>query len=314
MRQKDQILAQPLKEKLSLFEQQKYLLSGIEACENREAFLRQLIESIRRVNYISTIRTRDLSLLRANPSSDLFDPLKAAVLHKNQGQIDEAFWLVFLSVHFGKHRRTKWQLVRDIYGQLGSTNTWDWDTTNSSPERFCQWLKNNYEVLRGGDGVARHFGNHRKYESLNPTSHRWTGKVIESYIKWINPPRTHQMVIKEAQEKMDNNPRKTFDFLYKSMDMVLSFGRTARFDYLTMLGKLGLTSIEPGSTYMQGATGPLKGARLLFGDNVTRKLKPFELDLWLVELEAYLNVGMQVLEDALCNWQKSPKRFKRFRG
>jgi len=27
-----------------------------------------------------------------------------------------------------------------------------------------------------------------------------------------------------------------------------------------------------------------------------------------------LNVGMQVLEDSLCNWQKSPRQFVHFRG
>jgi hypothetical protein len=68
---------------------------------------------------------------------------------------------------------------------------------------------------------------------------------------------------------------------------------------------------------MQGATGPLSGARLLFGGKITAKLGWSDLDAWLVELEADLDVGihgMQVLEDALCNWQKSPKRFKPFRG
>jgi hypothetical protein len=34
----------------------------------------------------------------------------------------------------------------------------------------------------------------------------------------------------------------------------------------------------------------------------------------LIELDADLKVGMQVLEDALCNWQKSPAHFERFRG
>jgi len=53
------------------------------------------------------------------------------------------------------------------------------------------------------------------------------------------------------------------------MNDVERFGRTAKFDYLTMVGKLGLAAIEPGSTYMQGATGPLKGARLLFGGRAT---------------------------------------------
>ena len=31
-------------------------------------------------------------------------------------------------------------------------------------------------------------------------------------------------------------------------------------------------------------------------------------------LDADLNVTMKVMEDALCNWQKSPVRFVHFRG
>jgi hypothetical protein len=31
-------------------------------------------------------------------------------------------------------------------------------------------------------------------------------------------------------------------------------------------------------------------------------------------LDPYLNVGKQVLEDSLCNWQKSPERYVYFKG
>lgn len=99
------------------------------------------------------------------------------------------------------------------------------------------------------------------------------------------------------------------------MVAVASFGRTGQFDYLTMLAKLDLAEIEPGSTYMTGATGPLAGAHLLFGTNSVTAT-PRQLDGWLVELEATLGVemGMQILEDSLCNWQKSPAQFVPFRG
>jgi len=105
-----------------------------------------------------------------------------------------------------------------------------------------------------------------------------------------------------------------FDHLYRSMEAVASFGRTARFDYLTMIGKLKLAPIEPGSTYMQGATGPLTGARLLFTGSETGSLSRASADTYVIELEGRLRVGMQVMEDSLCNWQKSPDAFKPFRG
>lgn len=95
------------------------------------------------------------------------------------------------------------------------------------------------------------------------------------------------------------------------MDQVISFGRMAKFDYLTMVGKLGLAEIEPGIPYLSGATGPVAGARLLFGRN---DLSAQKMDARLAELGATLRVGMQVIEDSLCNWQKSPKKFMAFRG
>jgi Alpha-glutamyl/putrescinyl thymine pyrophosphorylase clade 3 len=314
VRPKDRGLAQKLDAGLHSFEKQKHPLPGIQPRVNREALLEQLVESIHRINYISVIRTREISDLRADPSSDLFDALKAAVLRQRQGQLDEAFWLVFMSVHFGKHRRTGWRLARDIYGCLGGSAHWDWARTSPHPERFRKWLAAHQSTLRGGDGIARHFGNHRKYQSLDAWSSKGTGEAVESYVRWVRPYKNHQTLIQNAQNQAGGGPRKTFDYLYRSMREVVSFGRTARFDYLTMVGKLGLASIEPGSTYMQGATGPLKGARLLFGGSTTGALRRLDLDAWLVELDAHLEVGMQVLEDALCNWQKAPENFKGFRG
>jgi hypothetical protein len=98
------------------------------------------------------------------------------------------------------------------------------------------------------------------------------------------------------------------------MSSVRRFGRIAKFDYLTMLGKLGLAPIEPGSAYLGEATGPKRGAQLLFQGSLNAKVPTRDLDTWLNELEEALGVGMQVLEDAICNWQKSPRRFVHFRG
>jgi hypothetical protein len=82
-----------------------------------------------------------------------------------------------------------------------------------------------------------------------------------------------------------------------------------------MLAKLQLAPIKADSGYVVGATGPLRGARLLFGGSVAAtRLRANELDIWLVELAKALDLGMQEMEDALCNWQKAPNRFVRFRG
>jgi Alpha-glutamyl/putrescinyl thymine pyrophosphorylase clade 3 len=98
------------------------------------------------------------------------------------------------------------------------------------------------------------------------------------------------------------------------MSEVKRFGRLAKFEYLTMLGKLGLAPLESPSAYLNGATGPLQGARLLFAGDRHAKLSAKTLDSYLIKLDEHVQVGMQVLEDALCNWQKSPDKFRPFRG
>ena len=287
-------------------------LPGIRTPRKAEVLIEQILESLHRVAYVSRIRDRSLSPNRQDPHCDSFDPLKAAILYQDAGEVDDAFWMVFLFVHFGRNLRTGWRLARDVHGALGA-QPWTWDRVSRDPKRFRQWLASNLMTLQGCDGVARHFGNHRKYQSLDPASDNGTGAAVDTYVAWVGPTRNHRTRIEESLSRCGADPRRTFDDLYRSLRAVRSFGRTARFDYLTMVGKLRLAPIEPGSTYMQGATGPLSGARLLFGDT-RKRLTSAQLDAQLVRLGQHTGLGMQVLEDSLCNWQKSPSRLVRFRG
>ena len=313
MRPKDRELAGTLDARLRSFDSEERSLPGIRAGTNRAAFIEQLLESIRRIKYIALIRNQQLSVARADPTSDRFDPIKAAILSMREGQIDGAFWFVFLSVHFGKHRIDGWRLARDIYGGLGLAEPWDWARTSADPRRFRRWLGENQTRLRS-KGVRRRFGNHRKYQSLDAWKPNGTGAAFESYVDWVGGRHSHEALVHNASNHAQGNPKAAFEYLYRSMVAVASFGRTARFDYLTMLSKLGLAPIEPGSTFMEGATGPYSGAVLLFGGNAGATPSRLVLDDYLQRLGAHLGVGMQVMEDALCNWQKSPSRFKAFRG
>ena len=116
VRPKDVAVAERLNQQLTSFDSEEHPLRGIALKEQRDAFVEQLIESIRRIQYVSVISKRNLSCLRTDPSSTYFDPLKAAILFKRKQHIDEAFWMVFLFVYFGKNQQTGWRLARDIYG------------------------------------------------------------------------------------------------------------------------------------------------------------------------------------------------------
>ena len=269
----------------------------------RSVLVEQIVESLRRIEYAHFIRDHSIDPERTNPASAIFDPIRAAAFRMRRGEVDEAFWLVFLSIHFGKHSKDGWHLARDVYGALGG-KPWNWSRVSNNPESFRRWLAANEKTLKS-DGVSRRFSNHRKYQSLSASSKAGTGATVASYVSWVAPPRTHSELLRDVHKKVGQNPRAVFNHMYQSMDVVVGFGRLAKFDFLTMLGKLGIASIVPGSAYLNGATGPLSGARLLFGGTAHANISAQDLDVRLLELDSRLNVGMQVLEDSLCNWQKS---------
>ncbi len=308
MNKTDAVIAEKLEKALVRHNQDIRKLPGISSVSVRRAFVAQLIESRRRVDYVHRIAARDVSSTRADPSSASFDPLKAALHFHRKGDIEEALWLVFLATHFGKSRQFGWDRVRAIYGCLGQGGTWNWLRTSGDPAGFRQWLHTNRKSIPG------RFGNHRKYESLDGTSTTGTGQVIESYVGWVLKAGGHPNLLSDALSHAKGDPGLTFDLLFKSMSSVARFGRTAKFDYLTMIAKLGFAKIEPHKPYMTSATGPRRGANLLFRGKSTDTESAKHLDGWTYELGKGLKLGMQEMEDALCNWQKSPKEFKPFRG
>ncbi len=271
------------------------------------------MESVRRVEYVRVIRSRPLSPRRMNPNDELFDPLRAAILHHDSGNIDEAFWLVFLFVHFGKHSKAKWRYIRDVYGCLGAQERWSWERVSRHVSAFRAWLHAHEKDIKR-PGVPGGFGNHRKYQSMDAYSKNGTGAAVETYVSWVGPTRNHIGLFCEFYSEAGGNPKVAFELMFRSMSEVASFGRTAKFDYLTMVGKLGLASIAPNAAYIQESTGPKVGARFLFLADRNARVSLVEMETWLQELDEYLGVGMQVLEDALCNWQKSPRTFRPFRG
>jgi hypothetical protein len=291
----------------------RHHLPGGTTAAQRVALVEQFVDSIRRIRFVHRLRTDRINQARCDPADSMFDPLKAAALKYRTGNLDEAFWLVFLATHCGRHLTDHWMLARAIYGRDGVGPVWAWSSISGNPDGFDEWLCGAYLKLRT-DGVSRRFGNHRKYETLRPDSNRGTIAVFRSYIAWVGANRGHSILIREAQRATGGDPKATFDYLYHAMAEVTSFGRTGRFDFLTMVGKLGLADIEPGIPYLVGATGPLAGARLLFGGTRTADLAPQMLDQWVVELGDHLGLGMQAMEDALCNWQKSPDAYLPFRG
>jgi len=303
-------LGQHLATELRNYAAQARLLPGIQDPVCLGCLVKQILDSRRRVEFVKRLATKRHNPAVVDPNSSRFDPLKAAAFRSSQGDRNDAVWMVFLAVHFGKHSQDGWALARHVYGRTGEPGLWDWPSVSANTADFRRWLGVSYAFLR-----QFRFTNHRKYESLDAHSANGTGSVVESFVDWIMTEGSLDNLVRAAHHRFGQNPVEIFDALYEGMGGVRRFGRLAKFDFLTHLGKLGIAPIAPGSAYVRdNATGPLLGLRLLVtGDRhggVTRN----QADAIYVELGQALGLGMQELEDAICNWQKSPAQYRYFRG
>jgi hypothetical protein len=307
MKARDEERARALRESLIRHSQMVRALPGIDDEDALDVLLRQMVDSLHRVHFPALVVAREVSARRADPNdADFFDPLRAAAYYCRLGNIEEASWLVFLFVQFGTSARVGYRYSRDVYGRLGDGGRWDWPAVSNNTAEFVNWLEAHHEQIRNAGGAGS-FGNHRKYESLKPGQ---TGRTIATYVDWVGGE--HSRLFQAALDANDNDERRAFDTLYTSMAAVRRFGRVARFDYLSMIGKLSIARIAPTFTDLTNASGPRLGTQLLYGVGPGTRAK--ELDKWLSELDQDLQVGPQVLEDSICNWQKSPTNYRAFRG
>lgn len=311
MHPKYRAMAIVVEQKLSSFSQNERALPGLSSPAVARSLAMQMADSRRKIDRMESLRNKNLSPERALPGSPLFDPEMAAILSLREGNLDNASWLAFLAVHFGRHLSDGWDLLARVYGMGGPDPQLTWQNFVAEPKAFSDWLG---EALATRNAPLGRFGNHRKYESLNPDAANGTPAVLESYANWVQSHGDHAGLFQAATKSNPSSPRSAFSWLYQSMKQVRRFGRLGKFDFLTTLGKLGIAPVEADQTYMAEATGPRRGARLLFAGNVNASVSARILEALVSDLDKSLDIGMQAIEDSLCNWQKSPAKFVAFRG
>lgn len=285
-----------------------YPLLGLNNRQRKQVFVAQIIDSMRRIEYLRMVSVRANSPNLHTPYSESFQPFGgAAVMHK-AGRSDDAYWLVYLATHFGKHKTDGWNLTEDFYGKFGQGGVWDWATASRDPMAISRWLETIYPHVTSA-GRSRRFGNHRKFETLKPGP-KGTGHAVSTYIEWVREYGSHQALIGDAQKRVGQNPKDVFACLYKGLNKVAKLGRLGKFDLLCNLSNLMIAPIIADRPYITGSTGPADGAKLLFGNGLSIS----DLDSACARLAEHLDVSPQVIEDALCNWQKSPEQYVYFRG
>lgn len=282
-------------------------LPGLFDEEAYTCFLYQLADSIRRISYVTTLSQKNTHLSNAHLKSIYFNPIKEAIALRNSNELDEAIWLIFIAICTGKHKDNGWELCRQIYTGLTTSVYWSWQNASREPISLANWIDANAARLKR----ISPFGNHRKFETFNPSNPNRISRTFESYISWALSYQNHAGMIRElcVSSRGDN-----FESVYHSLSSVRRFGRLARFDFLTMLGKLDLAPLEPSHAYIQGSSGPAEGVRQLLGVQTSVAVPEANRILELLGMFLPYSFIMQVLEDALCNWQKDPTEYKYFPG
>ncbi|PCJ66084.1 MAG: hypothetical protein COA58_08400 [Bacteroidetes bacterium] len=275
--------------------------------EVRKTLNLQFVDSIKRIKIIEVIDKKGVDDTCLKLNSDTFNPIKAIAWYKSIGNYNEAIWLIFLVTHFGKNINTNWNLLVDTYSGARVDSIWNWESTSTELGDFLDWLNLNEGNLK----KVGKFGNHRKYQSISAVCKNGTGDAFTSYINWIGEDRDQLAKLLEVTNSAGNSFER-FDMLYSAIKRnVNSFGRMATFDFCTMLGKFRLLDIEPGHTYLAGATGPVSGLKTLFGN---KTLKELDEDVMVLYRNLNQFYGMQIIEDAICNWQKSTAKYRYFGG
>lgn len=304
IRPQDRIRAAQIEQSLVNCMANGHSLPGISDPTARSVLIAQIIESERRQKYVDHIRINGSDGTNANPHTTGFNPLYATVHHLNLGNFDEACWILYLATHFGKNGKTQWELCRNFYGRLGELPIWSWNEAISNQEALFNWIETNSNTLKSSG-----FGNHRKYESISSPT-KGLRVVLSSYFEVFGGG--HRAAFDLALGGA-NDPNVRFDLLYRLFSRIFRFGRLACFDHVAMVSRLGLEGSTPGSTYLKTATGPKRGAALLLYNNVERRPNIDDAERRLARLGIEIDVDPQVIEDSLCNWQKSPRVFIGFR-
>jgi hypothetical protein len=114
-------------------------LKGLTSQAAVETLAMQMVASLRREDYYRRLQAKPVSANRADPNHPSFDAERAVAFHMQQGNVDEAGWLIFLMTHFARHPVFGWLRLQDLYGRLG-VGIWDWPTVYANPAAFYHWL------------------------------------------------------------------------------------------------------------------------------------------------------------------------------
>ncbi|MCP1301964.1 hypothetical protein NK356_22570 [Chryseobacterium sp. S0630] len=287
-----------LEQKLRSFHQHVYPISIGNNPEELKYFSSLISNEIQEITKVSDTSHQDCSDHR----SISFNPLQFVVHYFQNGEIDNACWLLFLYSYIGKHPKHEWNLLRNIYFNTESNDLWSWEKISHNFEVFQKWFLEKISIIQEKAGL----GEYHKYSELNHSKALIICRDLHEYIHWIKESGNHHIFFQQT----DSLPSDKFQKLYQSMDAKTSFNKLIKFRYLSLLGILNIFPIQPDRPYLNDFILSRRGAQHLFESKNRKKISVEKLNtlLFLLNNHLELNHGIEILQTALSKWGK--ERFK----
>lgn len=274
----------------------KDILNGKIQSDVLNILARQSYDSIRRIEIYKTYKVRAENAF--NEDRTFFDTSNPFVLAQRPDlNIQNKIWVLYLATYFGKSEDSGWELFNRSSFRLNELILLD---------EIFQDREKYFDYLKSFDFFANtKFSNHRKYTKKALIGNKGLLQSMDYILDNIG--------------EFCNDEKFDFHDVYKMAGKIPNFGRLASFDFTSTLVKCGLNVGEPKSMYANHSTGPLFALRLLLkltNSSVSEKAQK-DLSISLVEwFDDHSDIFMvgQVLEDAICNWQKNTKKYILYKG
>jgi hypothetical protein len=293
-----------LEQKIRSFHQNVHPISIGNNAEELKYFVSLITFEAHEIKKVSeTINQHPIDQKFSDPGSTSFDPLQLAVQYFQNGETDNACWLLFLYSYIGKHPNYEWNLLRKMYFNTDHNEVWKWENISTHYEVFQEWFLENIPAIKDKAGL----GEHHKYSELSDSKAIVICRDMQEYILWIREFGNHHTLLSNQAEI---TPTKLFRELYRSMDAKTSFNKLVKFKYLSLLGILSIFPIQPDQPYLNDFILSRRGAQHLFESKNRKKIPVEKLNALLLSLHHYLelNHGLEVLQKVLAKWGK--ERFK----
>ncbi len=258
----------------------------------------QTIDSIRRISIYKKYAEKAKNAEELNlPFYYTSNPFTLS--QRSSLNIGSKVWYIYLATYFGKSNKSKWKLFYKAAFRKDETLI-RVEEILASREQYYSHLSN-IDLFENAD-----YSNHRKFTKKSLVGEKGVINSMDYFLDNLD----------------DYSHAKPIDFniIYNNALKIPNFGRLAAFDFTSSLCKCNLNVKDPISMYHHNSSGPLRALKdfLILADckdlSKSAQIKLGDDLLYWFFQHSDIEIVAQVLEDAICNWQKSPRHYQRYFG